>query len=228
VGLALITLGVFTYSLRKRVPVLARLGKLKYWLEFHIFVCSIGPFLVLLHSSFKIGGLVSIAFWSMTVVALSGVFGRYVYVRIPKTMQGRFAGIQQLEAERRRLFEGLARDLGPRLAEVERAMAVPRVPGGGFLPALGTALRFDLARRGVLNQVRRSLQVVGLDPAGRGRVLALVARRLELEHQLALAVPFQRLFRYWHLLHLPLAITMFVVVAVHVVVATMFGYGWGP
>jgi hypothetical protein len=80
----------------------------------------------------------------------------------------------------------------------------------------------------VLNQVRRSLQVVGLDPAGRGRVLALVARRLELEHHLALAVPFQRLFRYWHLLHLPLAITMFVVVAVHVVVATMFGYGWGP
>jgi hypothetical protein len=41
---------------------------------------------------------------------------------------------------------------------------------------------------------------------------------------MALLLPFQRLFRYWHLLHLPLAIVMLLVVVVHLVVAALFGY----
>ena len=78
IGFGLITAGVVMYTARKRIRALARLGKLKFWLEFHIFLCTVGPFLVTLHTSFKVGGLVSIAFWSMAIVALSGIFGRYV------------------------------------------------------------------------------------------------------------------------------------------------------
>jgi hypothetical protein len=37
---------------------------------------------------------------------------------------------------------------------------------------------------------------------------------------------FQRLFRYWHLFHLPLALLMLAILAVHVVIAVLFGYGW--
>ena len=55
--------------------------------------------------------------------------------------------------------------------------------------------------------------------------MEVLEQQLKIEQQLALLAPFQKLFRYWHLLHLPLAIVMFVIVAVHVVVATMFGYG---
>ena len=92
VGFALIVTGVALYSSRKRFRWMARMGKLKYWLEFHIFLCTVGPFLVTLHTSFKVGGLVAIAYWSMVVVALSGIFGRYVSARIPNTVQGQFAG----------------------------------------------------------------------------------------------------------------------------------------
>ena len=77
------------YSVRKRLRPLRRLGRAaragststSCW-------GSSGPLFVVLHSSFKVGGLVAISFWSMVAVALSGVFGRYLYLKIPRTRAG--------------------------------------------------------------------------------------------------------------------------------------------
>jgi hypothetical protein len=226
IGTSLITAGVFLYSMRKRLRLLARAGKLKYWLEFHIFVCTVGPFLVLLHTSFKVGGLVSIAFWSMTVVALSGVFGRYVYVRIPKTVHGQFANLGQIQQQRESLLTSLADRLGPRFQQVEQLLsAARRAPTKGFISSIAAAIRFDFTRRRTLRRVRKILSATAVPANARHAVVELVEEQLQIEQQIALLSPFQRLFRYWHLFHLPLAIVMFAIVAVHVVIATMFGYG---
>jgi hypothetical protein len=226
VGASLITIGVILYTARKRLRLLARAGKLKYWLEFHIFVCSVGPFLVLLHTSFKVGGLVSIAFWSMTVVALSGVFGRYVYVRIPKSVHGQFASLGEIQHEREALLQSLSNHLGPRYRDIEEVIAgARRPPATGFFGALLAAVRFDFTRRRTLRRARSVLRQLQVPAAIRGQVTDVLEQQLKIEQQLALLSPFQKLFRYWHLLHLPLAIVMFAIVAVHVVVATMFGYG---
>jgi hypothetical protein len=226
-GAAAITIGVTTYSLRKRSRPLSRAGKLKYWLEAHIFLCSVGPALVLLHSSFHVGGLIAIAFWSMIVVALSGVFGRYVYARIPRTVHGQFAGLAAIEQERTQLLERLKRDLGPRLDQVERLLgSAVRPPTTGFVRALVAAVRFDLVRRATLRRLGSMLRALNLPGAGRAEITRLLERQLDLEQELAISVPFQRLFRYWHLLHLPLAIAMFIVVGLHVGIAIAFGYAW--
>ncbi|MEJ2594035.1 MAG: hypothetical protein P8100_02645 [bacterium] len=73
--------GVGSYMVRKRMKRFSRLGKLKHWLEFHIFLCTLGPILVLFHTSFKFGGLVAISFWSMVAVFASGVIGRFIYIQ---------------------------------------------------------------------------------------------------------------------------------------------------
>jgi hypothetical protein len=226
-GAAAITIGVVTYSLRKRTLPLARAGKLKYWLEVHIFLCSIGPALVLFHSSFHVGGLIAIAFWSMIVVAVSGVFGRYVYVRIPRTVHGQFASLAGVQQERAALLERLRRDLGPQMTQVERLLgSAVRPPATGFIRALFAAARFDLVRRLTLRRLGAVLRTLKLPPATRTDVTRLLEQQLELEQNLAIMVPFQRLFRYWHLLHLPLAIVMFIVVGLHVGIAIAFGYAW--
>ena len=205
---------------------LGRAGKLKFWLAAHIFLCSVGPALVLLHTSFHVGGLVAIAFWSMVIVALSGVFGRYVYVRIPRTVHGQFASLAAIEREREQMLDALRQDLGPKLGDVERILtSARRPPVKRFLPAIAAAVRFDLSRWRVRRTLRRALRRLKLPSAERAKVEALLDRQLELEHDLALSVPFQRLFRYWHLLHLPLAIAMFIIVAIHIGVAVAFGYG---
>ena len=86
-GTVLILIGVFGYIGRKKKKFLPRVGVLKHWLEFHIFLCSVGPLLILFHTAFKFGGIVSISFWSMVAVVLSGVIGRFIYIQIPRTIQ---------------------------------------------------------------------------------------------------------------------------------------------
>lgn len=88
IGSLMITIGVISYSTRKRVRALASIGKIKYFLEFHIFLCLLGPILVMYHTTFKFGGIVAISFWSMTAVVLSGIIGRYIYNQIPKNIAG--------------------------------------------------------------------------------------------------------------------------------------------
>ena len=96
VGSICILLGVFLYIARKRLRSWSRLGFLKHWLEFHIFLCTVGPILVLYHTTFKFGGLVAISFWSMVAVFASGVIGRFIYIQIPRTIEGRELSLSEV------------------------------------------------------------------------------------------------------------------------------------
>jgi hypothetical protein len=75
------------YSLRKR----ARwhwLGRASYWLQAHIFAGIVGTYLVLLHSAWQLHGLAAIVTLLSVVVVISGFIGRYIYTRIPRSVDG--------------------------------------------------------------------------------------------------------------------------------------------
>ena len=55
----MVIVGVFLYIARKRYNFLVKYLRLKYLLEFHIFLCVLGPILILFHTAFKFGGIVS-------------------------------------------------------------------------------------------------------------------------------------------------------------------------
>jgi hypothetical protein len=256
IGTLMIAVGVVAYGARKRLRVLARLGKLRSWLRFHIFLCLVGPFLVLLHTSFKFGGLVAIAFWSMTAVVASGAFGRWVYVWIPKTANGRFFGrdeirrrlrdlLRDLEGQlgmtpdellelldpRRRALELAASADGGRLDRQSLSYAGPDRRRGarrkvGVLSAIGDSVSFAFQRRRERARFRRVLAASGVSEPARSRVIRNLEEERRLELQLRLLEPFQAAFRYWHAFHLPLAVVMVVVLIVHVAVAIAFGYTW--
>ncbi len=225
VGAVMMLVGVSMYSLRKRAGFLARLGKLKYWLEIHIFLCTLGPFLIVLHTSLRFGGIVSIAFWSMVVVVASGVLGRYVYAHIPKTINGRFLTMQAIEEERDTLLQQVAARAGMSPEEVAAALVTeqPRAPRG-FVHALVLAVRSGFAKRRHVKRARRLLKDRGVPRDVRESLEVLIRSRFQLEQQMMLLKPFQRLFRYWHILHLPLALVMLVIVVAHVLIAVLFGY----
>lgn len=226
-GTAMLLVGVVMYTARKRWRLLSRLGKLKHWLEVHIFLCTLGPFLVLLHTTFKFGGIVSIACGSMAAVVVSGVVGRYVYVRIPKTVNGRFLTLQAVEGERDRLLQDLEARSGLRRNELAPALMLPPLPKPRTLPgALVAAVHLDIAARSRWRRVRRLLREHGVAGSTRLTLLRLAREQLRRQQQIFLLHPFQLLFRYWHLFHLPLAIVMFVIVVLHVAVAAAFGYAW--
>lgn len=227
IGTLLITLGVGMYSLRKRVPVLRRLGQLHHWLQAHVFLCTLGPFLVLLHTGFKFGGIVSIAFWSMTAVAVSGLFGRYVYGHIPRAIHGQRTSLDALRAAKAELVARLEADYPKESARFRPILlAPPPAQPRGLLHALALAARYDLTRRSRIRKLRRAVGAATLPPFIKEDLVAVVRAQSAVEQQHVLLQPFQRLFHYWHIFHLPLTVVMFVILSVHVAVAIMLGYTW--
>jgi len=86
-GFVLMILTETAYSLRKRTR-LASWGKMSNWLQFHIFTGLVGPYMVLLHTSWKFNGLAGAVTLLTVVVVISGFIGRYIYTRIPRTADG--------------------------------------------------------------------------------------------------------------------------------------------
>ena len=215
-GLAIMCL-TLVYALRKKFRSLSRIGTTKTWLEVHIFCGLVGPVLITLHTAMKFNGAVSIAYWSMVLVVLSGFVGRYLYVRIPKTLRGTELSLEELDARAIELkaelaARGLPTPLLRRIEELEQGSI-----GGAFV--LG-----DLRLRRALAGLHRELAAAGIAPA---RLLAadqLIRERAMLLRRIATLDTSKRLFHLWHVFHKPFVYVMLAIAAVHVAVVLYFGY----
>ena len=86
-GFILMLMTETLYSLRKRTRS-ASWGRMSSWLQFHIFTGLVGPYMVLLHTSWKFNGLAGAVTLLTIIIVLSGIIGRYIYTRIPRTLDG--------------------------------------------------------------------------------------------------------------------------------------------
>jgi len=86
-GFILMLMTETLYSIRKRSRS-ARWGRMATWLKFHIFTGLVGPYMVLLHTSWKFNGLAGVTTLLTVVIVISGFVGRYIYTRIPRTADG--------------------------------------------------------------------------------------------------------------------------------------------
>ena len=227
IGASMITVGVITYSSRKRLRALWKLGRLSVWLEFHIFLCLLGPILVIFHTTFKVGGIAAISLWAMTSVWASGMIGRFLYAQIPRNIQWAELSGEQIQQELERHSRKLSGSpLGLQiLANIDRSFVNMKPPQrlSEVLPAM---VRLHSLR----NQIKRSLAavteraVIGAAQAKEIRRAALA--RTGLMQQSMIVAQVGRLFYYWHAIHLPFTIIMFITLAAHVVVAVLMGYKW--
>jgi hypothetical protein len=86
-GFLLMLMTEILYSIRKRSRS-ARWGRMAVWLQFHIFTGLVGPFMVLLHTSWKFNGLAGATTLLTVIIVISGFIGRYIYTRIPRALDG--------------------------------------------------------------------------------------------------------------------------------------------
>ena len=86
-GFVLMLMTATLYSLRK-LRADARWGSTAAWLKFHMVTGLVGPYMVLLHTAMKFNGLAGLAMLLTVVVAASGLVGRYLYTRVPRTAEG--------------------------------------------------------------------------------------------------------------------------------------------
>lgn len=226
-GTLFMTIGVFFYMARKRLRSLLRMGTLKYWLEFHIFLCTLGPILVLYHTSMKFGGLVSISFWSMVAVFLSGIIGRFIYIQIPRTIEGRELTLNEVQNQRQDIVLLLKNEynLDEESYRLISKTLINNPTEEGSSKPKGMLGNYFADNRFV-KQLKRSLKVNQLSKSQKREVLNLVKGEISLNGKIERLTTMQNLFKYWHVAHLPFAFVMLIIMIIHVVVTIVFGYRW--
>ncbi len=229
-GTLMMIFGVSIYMIRKRVRAFFRWGLLKHWLEFHIFLCVVGPIFVLFHTAFKFGGIVSISFWSMTAVVLSGVAGRFIYTKIPRSIKGNeldsmeIARLQKEYSLKLKENHNLNDEI---IEEIEKYGFEGKKEEPGTWSSIMTVLKDRFIIKKSLTLFKKSLKNSGVtDPGLVKQILETAKEKIALERKTRVLKSMHRLFRYWHIFHLPFAIAMFVIMLIHVGVTIYYGATW--
>lgn len=228
IGTFLMSAGVAIYMIRKRVKIFSNFGALKYWLELHIFLCTIGPILVLFHTAFKFGGIVSISFWSMVMVFLSGVVGRFIYIRIPRTIEGEELNIEQINRINENLSFKLMTDykIDKNIIDSIELFNINMNNSKTFKEFIINFIPDYLSNKKKIKQINKKLKTSDLPKKKRKEINKLIKEKLSIQNKINYLKTMQNLFRYWHVAHLPFAIIMLIIMIVHVTITVTFGYKW--
>jgi len=227
IGSLFIIIGMGSYMVRKRYRTLSRIGLLKHWLEFHIFLCTLGPIMVLFHTAYKFGGLVAVSFWSMVAVFLSGIIGRFIYIQIPRTIEGRELSLQEVR-EMKSDVAGIVRD-SFNLDKVSYDILADSIKKKVELYNRNAIIRYIrkyFDDRKSIQAVRTVLKRNKLPKAEYKKILALVKDDIMLNRRIERLDTMQNMFKYWHVAHLPFALVMLIIMIIHVGVTIVFGYRW--
>ncbi len=224
VGFILMLMTETLYSLRKRLGN-ARWGRTVYWLKFHIYTGLVGSFMVLLHTSWKFGGLAGVVMLLTAIVVVSGFIGRYIYTALPRTLDDVVLETQDVEARIRRLEAELlawlqqqdpaAREALQRV--LEREAAVSSMPGWMLLwlrPVLELRDRWRWwwMRARQPRSLRRQWRQLD----------RLLRQRRHLYRQRHMLMTARRALAMWHTLHVPLSLVLFTLAFVHICAALYY------
>jgi len=227
IGSLMMMIGVVGYMLRKRIIRLSRFGILKNWLEFHIFLCTMGPILVLYHTAFKFGGLVAISFWSMVAVVLSGVIGRYIYLQIPHTIEGREMNLNEINQTKDSLNQRLIVQFHLEQSALEGIVqAMKKRPDR----STNSLLKRSIAKYSFEHRMKREVRAILREQNISGKsfkaVMELIKSEINLSRKIDRLTTMKNLFKYWHVAHLPFALIMLIIMLVHATLVITFGYIW--
>ena len=235
-GVAMLLL--FLYPLRKRWRVLREVGSTRFWFAFHMMLGIAGPLLIIVHSTLTFGSLNAIvAFSAMALVAGSGIVGRFLYSRIHYGLYGRRATLADLRAQAGFDSEEVRSKLAfVPAVEAELEEFARRASATGH-DGLTHPLRFmalgwhaKIARRRCTREALRALRErAAAEDWSEGRLVrrirsrsALIAAHLRAVQRVAQFGVFERLFSWWHILHVPLVYMMVLAAVAHVVAVHMY------
>jgi len=227
IGSLLIIIGVGTYMARKRYRFMSRMGILKYWLETHIFLCTLGPVLILFHTALKFGGLVAISFWSMVAVFLSGIIGRFIYIQIPRSIEGRELSLNEVRELKSDVAEILKNSY--KLDQESLNIITNSIKKKIEIYYKNPLIRFVQKYMNDLNSIRSVRYVLRknrLPKTEYKKILKLVQDDIRINRKIERLDTIKNLFKYWHVAHLPFALVMLIIMIIHVAVTIVFGYRW--
>jgi hypothetical protein len=233
-----IMLLLLTYPLRKYLHSFRNWGVVRHWFSFHMIMGVVGPVLVLAHSTFTLKSTnATVAFICMLFVAVSGIIGRFIYVRIHRGLHGEKLNFKELQVKAG--FESdemhsklhFVPEVENRLTQFQEYALAESL---GFFKAalrlftLGTRRR--IAYRRCASELKRVMRERAearqwdRDKLRRrlGRATRLVDEFLVSVQRVSQFDVYDRMFRLWHVAHVPLVYLLLLSGIAHVVAVHMY------
>jgi hypothetical protein len=225
------------YPARKRVRWMHTWLPMKHWFRAHMFLGVAGPLLVVLHSTLTFGSINSIiAFFCMSLVAVSGLIGRFIYVRIHHGLYGRRKTLQELK-EQQSIGEQNLRTkfhFSPQLEQrLHQFEAMALAPDRGLLRnawrfvALGPVAVWTYHQS--CRDLLHSLQQMGVGEAMPRELKrryaygkAFIRTYLKSVQAASQFQTYERLFSLWHVVHIPLMFLLVITGVIHVIAVHMY------
>ncbi len=223
---------LFTYPLRKHFRFAQGWGRMKWWFWLHMTLGVGGPWLILVHSTFRVGSLnAAVALYSMVIVALSGVVGRFIYRHVHKGLRGEEITLKELQ-----VFAGMHKD--DARSRLEFAPAVEAVlrnfeqaelrAKAGWVTYFRQVMWLPVQRWKAMRECDAAL-VEPLQRLARHhgwreedvakhhrRAMKLVRSYLDAVVGVAQYTAYERVFALWHVAHIPFVYLLVVSSIVHV------------
>jgi len=221
------------YPLRKKVRFLNMFGKVKHWFKLHMIFGILGPVAILFHANFSLGSTNSnVAFFSMIIVASSGLVGRYFYAKIHHGLYGKKANLKELRESLKKSkgqlgsHFSLSKDVVDKIKSTERLLLRNR----NIL--LATILwpliffRMSLKKIAINKTIKKSFMAISDQKGWDKNMVKSFSHDANSEIQLYIDGLyemygfriFESLFSLWHFLHLPLFYMLVFSGIVHVIV----------
>ena len=220
------------YPVGKKSAAFTRLVPMRFWFWLHMVLGIIGPVMILFHANFQLGSLNSrIALFSMLLVAGSGLFGRYFYSRIHHGLYGQRITFQELRQEAETKYSELEviykiDEKVNRRRSVMEERALQNYTG---LPlTLLHAISLAVDSRLLHSRIKRLLKssdasrILQPSPQKKKLIIKFVERYTASLRRIVAFRLFERLFSFWHILHLPLFIMMIFTAIVHIFAVHMY------
>ena len=237
IGFVLMSI-LLLYPLRKRVRALEMIGGVKTWFRIHMLLGIIGPVFILYHCNFQVGSFNSnVALFSMVIVSVSGIFGRFFYARIHHGLYGQRATLvdlrRQLEEQKEELSPQL--DLVPGLREKlfaysDRVIDPPRTLGESIRRRALTdwqvlRVKWTASRLAQRSLAESSAKHHWSDKRLRQMNWQMRRKSDQLIRQTRKVAEFgfyERLFVLWHIFHIPLVYMLIIAAVIHIVAVHLY------
>ncbi len=215
-GFSLMLMTETLYSLRKRSKT-AKWGRMSYWLSFHIFTGIVGPYMVLLHTSWKFNGIAGVLVLLTAIVVFSGFIGRYIYTAVPRTVDG--IEIEADEIKKSILLANAQIKGWVNMQPAEAKLFESEISKSLKTPEKKVSLIFGRSLEKIKNNIKWR-RVYAKDAKANKKVVKeleeLLQQRKRLGRQVASLAMARRMLSVWHAVHIPIGMALFTVSIFHI------------
>jgi hypothetical protein len=235
---SLMMLLLLLYPLRKRARFLRGLGRVPAWFRSHMLLGIIGPTLIIFHANFQSKSLnATVALVFMLIIVASGIIGRYLFSKIHMGLYGSKAEIKEILTDASLMKSALGGDyeganrLISALGHFESRILVRH---SGFLSSLWAFIalswRLQNLRGNVLHEAKAAIEAEGKRRGwgwrARHKQLKLVKEHLSIYfaavNKAARFGVYERMFAFWHVLHMPLFFLLVLTAILHVIAVHLY------